>query len=75
MLFEADEYFMTADEKQQIKDLGNFHRVFQFPEVHRICLKHHDDDDVDDDDDDDDDSAEDVTDIHKCSGFLAGFFY
>jgi hypothetical protein len=61
---------VTADEKQQIKDLGNFHNEFQFPEVHRICLKHHDDDDVDDDD-----SAEDVTNIHKYSEFLAGFFY
>ena len=60
---------MTADEKQQIKDLGNFHHEFQFPEVYRICPKHHDDDDVDDDDD----SAEAVTDIDKCSGFLAGF--
>jgi hypothetical protein len=62
MLFEADEYFMTADEKQ-IKDLGNFHHEFQFPEVHRIFPEHHDDDD-DDNDVDDDDSAEDVTDIH-----------
>jgi hypothetical protein len=69
MLFEAHEYFVTADEKQQIKGLGNFHHEFQLPEVHGICLKHHDDDDVDDDDD----SAEDVTDIHKCLGFLEGF--
>ena len=53
---------MTADEKQ-IKDLGNFHHEFQFPEVHRIFPEHHDDDD-DDNDVDDDDSAEDVTDIH-----------
>jgi hypothetical protein len=62
---------VTADEKQQIKGLGNFHHEFQFQEVHRICLKHHDDDDVDDDDD----SAEDATNIHKYSGFLAGLFY
>jgi hypothetical protein len=31
MLFEADEYFMTADEKQQIKHHGNFHHEFQIP--------------------------------------------
>jgi hypothetical protein len=62
MLFEADEYFMTVDEKQQIKDRGNFHHEFQFLEIHRICLKHHDDDDIDDGDV----SPEDVTDIRKC---------
>ena len=41
MLFAADEYSMTADEKQRIKNLGKFHCEFQFLEVHRICLKHH----------------------------------
>jgi len=79
MLFEADEYLMTVGRKQQITDLGNFHHEFQFLEVHRICLTHYDDDDVDDeyddDDDDDDDSAEDITNIHKCSGFLEGIYY
>jgi hypothetical protein len=30
MLSEADEYLMTADGKQQITDLGNFHHKFQF---------------------------------------------
>jgi hypothetical protein len=42
---------------------------FHFPEFHGICLKHHNDADVDDNND----STEDITNIHKFSGFLEGF--
>jgi hypothetical protein len=53
----------------KLKYLEISNKKFHFPEFHGICLKHHDDADVDDND-----SSEDITNIHKFSGFLEGFF-